>query len=81
MKKTNQKGRFNVGKPRTINSLREHFNLWVKETNSDRNQLKNYFNVEYPLIYSGTGMDDKMFTSYFPHHIFILEYLDQDIMQ
>ena len=39
--KTNQKGRFNVGKPQTINTLREHFNLWVKETNSDRNQIKN----------------------------------------
>ena len=62
-----------MGRPGAINTLREHFNLWVKETILDRDHLKNYFNIEYPLIYLGTWMEDKIvYFSFFPWHIHIV---------
>ena len=48
--KTNQKGRFQPGKQRTMGNIRKCNELWGKETIFNRSLLKDYFNVEYPPI-------------------------------
>ena len=49
--KTNQKGRFHPGKPRTLGNIQEWNVLWGKETNYNRSLPKKYFNAEYSPIF------------------------------
>ena len=48
--KTNQKGLWVKGNPRTMNSLMNSYENWMIIINSYRNLLKKYFNVEFPPI-------------------------------
>ena len=57
-KKTNQKGLWLKGEPRTMKSLLEDYQKWALETNSNRKMLKEYFNVEYPPIYIPEGQEN-----------------------
>ena len=70
--KTNQKGRFQQGKHRTIGNIKKWNELWGKETNLNRSLIKNYFNVEYPPIYVKPDMENLKVYLFYPHPIFTL---------
>lgn len=46
-------GLWTQGEDRTVRNLHEAHTAWVEEGNSLRNNLKNYYNVEYPPIIAG----------------------------
>ena len=68
-KKTNQKGLWLKGEPRTMKSLLEDYRKWALETSSNRKMLKEYFNVEYPPIYIPEGQENmEVWSIYQPPH-------------
>ena len=70
--KTNKKGRFNVGKLRTIKNLQDCYNAWGEDTNFDKKLLQNYFNVSHPPIYVKDGMENiEVYLLYAPPQLHI----------
>ena len=50
-KKTNKKGTWVKGAPRTLKNIVQNYEDWVSQTGSNRNLLRNNFNAEFPPVH------------------------------
>ena len=65
-RKTNQKGTFVKGRPRTMQNVREHFEDYTSSAHPNRKQLMNHASVEFPPIYIHAGQENMTVMQLYP---------------
>ena len=64
--KTNQKGTFVKGRPRTMKNVQEHFQDYMSSDHPNRKHLMNHASVQFPPIYIHAGQENMTVMQLYP---------------